>query len=263
MKHQPLVLLLSLALVTNHTIAQEGKVHEWTVDGAQRKAIIKTPAKKGTEPAPVIFCFHGHGGNMQNYARKDFQKYWPEAIIVSPQGLNTPGIISDPQGLKPGWQKSIGDQKDRDLHFVDAMLKTLREEYQVDDKRIYVTGHSNGGGFTYLLLVARPHVFAAFAPSAAGSAALRNPTDYSPVPVFHLAGEKDNVVPFEFQKRTITTMKKLNQCDDEGKEWAPKCKFYSSKVNSPVVSYIHGGDHTYPNEANSLIVKFFKEYQKK
>ncbi len=263
MKHQTLTLLLSIVLLANHAFAQETKTHDWTVDGVKRQAIIKPPLKKGTGPAPVILCFHGHGGNMQNYARKDFQKYWPEAIIVSPQGLNTPGIISDPQGLKPGWQKTVGDQKDRDLHFVDAILKTLREEHQIDNNRIYVTGHSNGGGFTYLLVVARPNVFAAFAPSAAGSAALRNPTGYSPAPIFHLAGEKDNVVPFEYQKRTIATVKKLNQCDDEGKDWAPKCKLYESKAHAPVVSYIHGGDHKYPDEANALIVKFFKEHEKK
>lgn len=245
------------------TFAQESKTHDWTVDGVKRQAIIKMPARKGTGPAPVILCFHGHGGNMQNYARKDFQKYWPEAIVVSPQGLNTPGILSDPQGLKPGWQKTVGDQKDRDLHFVDAILKTLREEHQIDDKRIYVTGHSNGGGFTYLLLVARPNVFAAFAPSAAGSPALRNTSGYTPAPIFHLAGEKDNVVKFELQKRTIAGVRKLNQCDEEGKDWAPKCKLYDSKVHAPVVSYIHGGDHAYPNEANALIVKFFKEHSRK
>jgi len=70
-------------------------------------------------------------------------------------------------------------------------------------------------------------------------------------------------VPFEFQKRTIATVKKLNQCDDEGKDWAPKCKLYESKANAPVVSYIHGGDHKYPDEGHALIVKFFKEHEKK
>lgn len=257
-----LIVLATCLVLTHITLAQESKTQDWTVDGVKRQAIIKLPAKKGTGPAPVVLTFHGHGGNMQNYNRKDFQKHWPEAIFVSPQGLNTPGILSDPQGLKPGWQKTIGDQKDRDLHFVDAILKTLREEYQIDDNRIYVTGHSNGGGFTYLLLVARPNVFAAFAPSAAGSAALRNPSGYTPAPIFHLAGEKDNVVKFELQRRTIEGVKKLNQCDDEGKDWAPKCKLYESKAHAPVISYIHGGDHAYPNEANALIVRFFKENPK-
>lgn len=258
-----LFLLATLIALPHPATGQEGKTGDWIVDGVKRQAIIKPPARKSTGPVPVIFGFHGHCGNMQNYARKDFQKYWPEAIIVSPQGLPTPGIISDPQGLRAGWQNTIGGQIDRDLNFVDAILKTLHEEYQIDDNRIYVTGHSNGGGFTYLLLAARPKVFAAYAPSAAGSPALRTTSDLKPAPVFHLAGEKDNVVSFEMQKRTMAAIRKLNQCSDDGKDWAPKCKLYSSKINAPFVSYIHGGDHTYPNEANELIVKFFKENARK
>ena len=50
------------------------------------------------------------------------------------------------------------------------MLARLKTDYKVDDKRIYSTGHSNGGGFTYLLWAARGDVFAAFAPSAGGRA---------------------------------------------------------------------------------------------
>jgi len=241
-------------------VAQESKTHDWTIDGVKRQAIIKPPLKKGTGPAPVIFGFHGHGGTMQNYARKDFQKYWPEAIFVSPQGLPTPGALTDPQGLRAGWQKDKGDQKDRDLHFVDAILKTLHEEYQIDDKRIYVTGHSNGGGFTYLLWAARPNVFAAFAPSAAGN---KYRTDITPAPIFHLAGEKDQVVPFVYQQRMMEAVRKNNQCESEGKEWAPMCKIYASKADAPFISFIHGGDHKYPDEANPLIMKFFKEQMRR
>ena len=51
----------------------------------------------------------------------------------------------------------------------------------MDDKRIYATAHSNGGGFTYLLWAARGERFAAFAPS--GSAAPRLLTRFKPKPV--------------------------------------------------------------------------------
>ena len=49
------------------------------------------------------------------------------------------------------------------------MLTTLKKDYRVDEKRIYATGHSNGGGFTYLLWAARGDVFAAVAPCAAAA----------------------------------------------------------------------------------------------
>ena len=65
------------------------------------------------------------------------------------------------------------EQGDRDLKFVDAILKTLREKYKVDDRRIFATGHSNGGGFTYLLWAARGKELAAIAPVAAGAGLAR------------------------------------------------------------------------------------------
>ena len=88
-------------------------------------------------------------------------------------------------------------------------------------------------------------------------------TVITPAPVFHLAGEKDPLVPFAYQQRMMEAVRKNNQCESEGKEWAPKCKIYASKVDAPFVSYIHGGDHKYPDEANALIVKFFKEHEMK
>ena len=102
-----------------------------------------------------------------------YHKHWPEAIVVYMQGLNTPGTLTDPQGKLPGWQKTFGDQGDRDLKFFDAVLATLKKDYKVDEKRIYATGHSNGGGFTYLLWAARGDVFAAVAPCAAAARARR------------------------------------------------------------------------------------------
>ena len=92
--------------------------------------------------------------------RRDFayHKHWPEAIAVYMQGLNTPGVLTDPEGKRPGWQKRVGDQNDRDLKFFDAVLATLKKDYRVDEKRVYATGHSNGGAFTYLLWAARGDV---------------------------------------------------------------------------------------------------------
>ena len=68
---------------------------------------------------------------------------------------------------------------------------------KVDEKRIYSTGHSNGGAFTYLLWAERGDVFAAMAPSAA----VRRKFDrLKPKPVMHLAGEKDALVKYQWQE---------------------------------------------------------------
>ena len=239
---------------------------EWKIGDAAREALLYVPATAKTTPAPVVFAFHGHGGTMQRAAVMfHYHDLWPEAIVVYMQGLNTPGRLTDPEGKLPGWQHGPGAQDDRDLKFFDAVLASLKSDYKVDERRIYSTGHSNGGGFTYLLWRTRGDVFAAMAPSAAsapGAEWTKAVAELKPKPVMHLAGENDPLVKYEWQKATMTSLRKLNACDAEGTAWAPNCTQYASKTGTPVVTLIHSGAHNFPAEAPSLFVKFFKEHAK-
>jgi polyhydroxybutyrate depolymerase len=257
-----LALLLSLVVPTLHSASAADALvrQEFTVDGVAREALLYVPPNAKTEPCPLVFGFHGHGGNMQNSARMyHIHTLWPEAIVIYPQGLNTPGQLTDPDGKKPGWQGAVGLQGDRDLKFFDAMLSSLEATLKVDPKRIYSTGHSNGGGFTYLLWAERGEKFAAFGPSAA--AAKRSVYRLKPKPVIHIAGEKDPLVKFEWQKLTMEAVRKSNECG-EGASWEGEkgCTLYPSKTGAPVVTFIHPGTHSYAAEAPALIVKFFKQH---
>lgn len=229
----------------------------WTVEGVERQALLVLPAR-GEGPAPVVFVFHGHGGGMRQAARSfRIHEEWPEALVVYMQGLPTPGM-TDPQGVQAGWQRRMGDQGDRDLAFFDRVLAALREEHAIDESRIYATGHSNGGAFTYLLWAARPNVFAAYAPSAApaGWSLLR----LRPAPVLHIAGENDELVPFVWQRRTIDEIRGRNGCAHRGEAWGEGITHYPSKMGTPVVTFLHAGGHRFPREAPALIVRFFKEH---
>jgi polyhydroxybutyrate depolymerase len=244
---------------------------DWTLEGVKREAIIYFPASATVAPTPVVFAFHGHGGTARNAANTfEYQKHWPEAISVYMQGLPTPGALTDPDGKKNGWQKTIGDQSDRDLKFFDAVLATLRKDYKIDDARIYCTGHSNGGGFTYLLWSARGDTFAAVAPSSAGPGGVREALALKPKPCMHIAGEKDMLVKFVNQQRTMERVKKVNGCTDEPKQWGGSANAleYPSKSGTPptpptpFISVIHPGGHEFYSAALPLIVKFFKEHAK-
>ncbi|MBA3315912.1 MAG: prolyl oligopeptidase family serine peptidase [Planctomycetaceae bacterium] len=237
----------------------------WTIDGVERQALVHVPAKASEEPSPVVFAFHGHGGNMNNAARMfGYETLWPEAIVVYMQGLKTPGRLTDPEGKKNGWQHGAGDQGDRDLKFFDAALASLKEDYQVEETRIYATGHSNGGGFTYLLWAKRGEVFAAVAPS--GSVATKYVGDLKPKPALHVAGENDPLVKFAWQKAGIDAVKRINGCDQKGQPWDKAGSLvgtaYPSKTGTPFVSLISPGNHKFPSEAPTLIVKFFKQHAK-
>lgn len=232
----------------------------WKVAGLDREALVYLPAKEQQAAAPLVFGFHGHGGSADNADRSfGLQKLWPEAIVVYMQGVPTPGRLTDPEGRRNGWQHDAEEHGARDLKFFDEVLATLQEKYKVDENRVYATGHSNGGGFTYLLWTSRPDVFAAIAPSAAGSRSLRTARP-EPVPVMHIAGEKDQLVRFIGQQHTMQTVRAINRCNETGKPWADGCTIYPSEAGAPLVAFIHPGTHRYPAEAPKLIVRFFQEH---
>ncbi|RBP46316.1 polyhydroxybutyrate depolymerase [Roseimicrobium gellanilyticum] len=231
----------------------------YTVEGVAREALIYAPASAKSSPTPVVFVFHGHGGNARQAARS-FGIYheWPEAISVYMQGLPTKGQLTDPEGKKNGWQGREGLEGNRDLKFFDAVLAKLKTDYKVDSKRIYSTGHSNGGGFTYMLWAERGDVFAAMAPSAA--AAPFSMPKLKPKPAMHLAGETDPLVKYEWQVKTMEAVRKLNGCESQGKAWNEVGTAYPSLTGTPFVSLIHPGGHQFLQDAPPLIVKFFKEH---
>ena len=251
--------LFALWMLASHALAAQPLTWMLKVDDLERQALVYLPTRNADQPAPVVFGFHGHGGNAQQVARSfAFQHHWPEAIVVYMQGIPTPGALTDPEGKRNGWQHAAGDHGDRDLKFFDAVLARLRAEHKVDNRRIYATGHSNGGGFTYLLWAERHDIFAAMAPSAAGGRSVRS---LKPKPAMHLAGQNDQLVKYANQQRTMDHVRNLNACDPQGKPWAPQCTLYPSPTGTPFVAFIHPGGHKYPPEAPPLIIRFFKEHQ--
>jgi polyhydroxybutyrate depolymerase len=250
--------LVVAALVATRASAVEPVATKWTVDGVEREALVLLPSISSNEKPPVIFAFHGHGGNMHLAARgMAFQNYWPEAIVVYPQGLPTPGIVMDFGGKLPGWQREPGQEGNRDLKFVDTMLADLRQKHSIDDNRVYATGFSNGGLFTYLLLSQRPNFFAAYAPG--GAVLLPSVPLIKTRPVLHYGGRSDMLAQFSKQEATIEEIRKFNGCALQGEPCGENCTIYSSSNGAPVETFIHPLGHLYPPQVTPLIVQFFKD----
>ncbi len=258
----PLLAVATLVAMAGPGFPEPAAPAEWTIEGRKRQALVISPSAPSEGGAPVILVFHGHGGSMRAMERLGFQDLWPEAYVVCPQGLPTM-TPRDPDGQRPGWQTAPGENGDRDLKLVDAIRKTLRDEKKVDDRRLFATGHSNGGGFTYLLWATRGRELAAVAPVAAGASALRSSGPPAPLPALHMAGETDAIVRFAVQQRTMEAARRLNRCAPEGRAWAKAGDLvgtlHPSESGAPFVSVVHPGGHAYPAEAPKLIVRFFKE----
>ncbi|MEI9896886.1 MAG: hypothetical protein WDN28_24275 [Chthoniobacter sp.] len=94
------------------------------------------------------------------------------------------------------------------------MLRTLRSKFRVDDRRIYAAGFSNGGFFDYILWAQRGNLFAALCPVRGGTPAPLQIT--TPRPVFVVAGEQDQRVAIDEQRKTIAALRQINGCAGEG-----------------------------------------------
>ena len=245
----------------------------WTIDGVEREALVHVPAAGAkSDPAPLIFFFHGRSGKMADTARRHaLHTHWPEAVVVFPQGLPTPALKGKGDNLQPGWQVVPGQYADRDLRFFDAMLASLKKDHRIDDRRIYVTGTSNGGGMTFLLWGERGSVFAAVAPTCTAARALSATQTEAALrrlphlPSFHAAGEKDTTIPIADQLATITLIRESRSLG-AGTPWGQPPErfstFYPSKTGAPLVTYLYPGGHGLPSDVSPILVKFFQQHRR-
>lgn len=228
----------------------------WTIGGDVRQAIVYAPntATPGATPAgkpPLVLAFHGFGDDAENFQHVDLHRAWPEAVVVYVQGLPT-------RGSWPGWQTERGQYGDRDLKLVDEVVASLRKRFDVDPKRIFATGFSNGAGFTYLLWSERPSLFAAFAPVAGRLAASVTPSVRKPV--LHVAGRIDGTVRFLDQQEAFETAVRVNGGGTPQHTCGEGCTEYGAGGRTPVMVWIHQGGHTFPPGTAERIASFFKAH---
>jgi polyhydroxybutyrate depolymerase len=227
------------------------EIMRWQVNGETREAIVHVPETVSDgEALPLVLSFHGYGDNMDNFQYTNVHVTWPEAVVVYFQGLERS------RGLR-GWVTEPG-RSNRDLALVDVALASLQERYRIDEDRIYATGYSNGGGFTYLLWAERADIFAAYAPVAARFRDGVRPQ--VPRPIFVIAGDRDRVVQFEDQQEAFELAIDVNNVRDESMECGNGCTLYGAATAAPVMVWIHHGAHVYPRGASEDIATFFRRY---
>ena len=104
--------------------------------------------------------------------------------------------------------KNLAELSEKDVMNV---LDLVRKEFSIDEKRIYLMGHSMGGAGTWHLGTKYPDLWAGLAPIA--PAAFGPPTGLDKlknIPVILVQGDKDTLVKPEGTRRWAEKMKELN-----------------------------------------------------
>jgi poly(3-hydroxybutyrate) depolymerase len=214
-------LLLSLGLVAATGFAQprggfgidsraESRSYRFADTGEDLPYCVYVSSKvESDEPAPLIVALHGMGAPpdiMCNSTTVDLAEQGGY-IVAAPMGYNTTGwygspVISMGGGRGPGGGNAAPDNLD-ELSEKDVMnvLAMMKQEFNIDPNRIYLTGHSMGGAGTYYLGAEHADIWAAIAPVAPAAmrmtdnrAALLQKIADADVPVMVVHGADDEVV---------------------------------------------------------------------
>lgn len=204
---------------------------------------------KKDQKAPLVVTLHGLGAPQTIMMGKTAIDLAEEAgyILVSPMGYNTGGWYGSPVGTGPGRGKGKGAPPAapdaaakgpgegaakgkgfggfgggnqpanlRQLSEKDTLnvIAMVRKEFKVDDKRIYIMGHSMGGAGALYLGSKYPKMFAAVAAEAPAAfwqtrKETLQPMKEAKIPVMIIHGDIDEVVPVTNSQAWVDAMKEL------------------------------------------------------
>ena len=173
---------------------------------------------------PLIVCLHGGFGHGDEYI-------WTWLRPAKSKGY----LLLSPKSLGPTWSVLTPAL---DIRSIQAMLDDVLATYAVDRARIYLTGLSDGGIFTYLLGLARPELFAGIAPVAGQmhslvDTLLRHGRGKA-LPIFVVHGAQDYIFPVAFTRQTCNLLTRLgyNVTYEELPDWGHA---YTYTINEQLV----------------------------
>ena len=221
-------------------------------NGTTRNYILHLPSGySATNKYPLLLNFHGLTSNasqQQAMTGMDGVSNTNQFIVVYPNGLNN------------SWNAGVNNREVDDIGFINTLLDALIAKYSIDNQKVYSTGFSMGGYFSYTLACKLSNRIAAIAPvsgvmagsTTSGCAAVR------PVPVAHFHGTEDGIVSYSQAAGSINYWRNQNKCTA-----APQVSQIASNVeltvyggcaaSSEVRHYkITGAGHTYPRASSSI-----------
>jgi polyhydroxybutyrate depolymerase len=220
--HTLATLLLGLTLAIHASAADKAALtpgdhtRKLTVDGRERSYYVHVPASyKADAPAPVVLCFHGAWMNapmMALFTGLNKKSDTAGFIVVYPNGTG-PNETTLFFNAFPDKPSAVND-----VNFTAKLLDDLESAANVDAKRVFVTGMSNGGFMCYRLADALSDRIAAIAP-VAGTMAIPEAHPKRPVPVLHMHGTADKIVPYEGPTNGAGRLINFKSVDDSIADW--------------------------------------------
>jgi len=195
-----ILILLSGSIVFARNFVRDRRTfHTIKWGGLKREYYLYIPSNlPKNKPVPLVFVLHGGGGNGKNIIRALHGKFMKLAdrdkfIVVYPSGVDK--RWNDGRGLRRYYsqRKNVDD-----VGFISNLIDILSKKHNIDKRRVYVTGMSNGGLMSYRLALELTGKIAAIAPVTAsmGKRISKGKTPSAPISVLIMNGTKDPLMPY-------------------------------------------------------------------
>jgi len=111
------------------------------------------------QPTPLLIGLHGGGAGGAD-GKSVVGSGWQAMNFYRGHCEQRGWICACPTALRAGWRSKPNNE------LIDALLEELLALYNIDENRIYLVGHSMGGGGTWAQGARLPETWAAIAPAA-------------------------------------------------------------------------------------------------
>ncbi len=200
-----ILLLLVFPVVA---IPQQTVTGNFEYDGLNRTYRLYIPDSydPGVQ-SPLVLNLHGYGSNnIEQELYGDFRPVADTAgfLVVHPNGT--------PDAFNIMHWNTFGTSNVDDVGFLSALIDTLSANYNINPKRVYSTGMSNGGFMSFSLACFLSDRIAAIA-SVTGtmiSANLSACMPSRPVPILQIHGTADGTVPYDGNLLFVSVQALLN-----------------------------------------------------
>jgi polyhydroxybutyrate depolymerase len=191
--------------------------------GNDRQYAVHVPTGYSKDtPVPAVFCIHGLGQNPVMFCL-DTGVAWPTKadaegfVVIMPNGY----MNSWNAGTCCGGAVTAGLD---DVSLMRAIFAEVGKHVNIDLRRVYATGLSNGGYLSYRLACEASDLFVAVAPSAGavGTMAIGGGTGTTTdlatcapshkVSVLDIHGTSDPLIPYSLQAPSLAIMQASNAC---------------------------------------------------
>ena len=198
-------LILNLLLCCLALPASAGQISgKLTVNGVSRDYIGYLPNNLGNLRPLLISC---HGMNQD-------APYQKNMLSIESVADTAKFLTIFPNGIDKSWDIS----GDRDIKYILAIIDEMVKKYNIDSNRVYLSGFSMGGMFTYHAMNKIADKIAAFAPISGypmwGTTA---DSKVRPIPIIHTHGTGDDVVAFSGVQGALNVWIKHNGCPTTAK----------------------------------------------